>query len=124
MTSGWRGSNRCRQVRAGPSRVRDHESARVGCVRKDWMRDLKALSVTETKSTSNRLRSKAAVGYNSRGRELCLRLTKAHEYLALLVPQAKSEELKAGQQGDWLDRFEKGICLMTLLKVVIRNARA
>ena len=47
---------------------------------------------------------------------------KAHEYFALLVPEAKGEKSKARQQCDGLDRIEEGICLMTLLEMVIRNA--
>jgi hypothetical protein len=47
---------------------------------------------------------------------------KAHEYFALLVPEAKGEKSKARQQGDGLDRIEERICLMTLLEMVIGNA--
>src|SRR5579863_9658424 len=50
-------------------------------------------------------------------------MVKAYEYLALLVPETKSERLEARQQRDRLDCLEVGIGVMTSFEMVVRNAR-
>ena len=51
-------------------------------------------------------------------------MAEAYEYLALLVPEAIGQKLKTRQQCDGFDRAEERICLVTLLKMVVRDAGA
>src|SRR5580698_6807087 len=50
-------------------------------------------------------------------------MAKAHEYVALLIPQTKGEGFEARHQCDRLNRLEEGVRLVTQLKMIVRNAR-
>src|SRR5688572_6729571 len=51
-------------------------------------------------------------------------MSKAHEFLRRLVPESKAQGLQARGQSDGFDVLEYGVCLVTALEVVVRNARA
>src|ERR1700690_3918868 len=48
----------------------------------------------------------------------------ANQLAPLLVPEPKRERLEAGEESDWLHGLEQRFSPMTLLEVVIGDARA
>jgi hypothetical protein len=53
-----------------------------------------------------------------------LKMPKSYEFLALFVPQAKSQRFATGKQGDRLNARKEGIRVMAALQMVVGNTRA